>query len=86
MVVLRLVDTVNRDTIGVLRNLLERAIRGEVTAVAVAFRHRRGKPYESRTDDFVLTGIYKSRPGAAVNAASMLQWKLTLAQDSSFSP
>jgi hypothetical protein len=86
MVVLRLVETTNRDTIGVLRHLLERAIKGEVTAVAVAFRHQRGKSDDARTDDFVLTGIYKSRPGAAINAASLLKLKLTLAQDSSFCP
>ena len=33
---------------------------------------------------FVLTGIYKARPGAAVNAAALLKWKLTVAQDSSY--
>jgi hypothetical protein len=80
MSVLRLVDTSNRDTVGVLRHLLEQAILGEVTAVAVAFRSQ-----QDRSDNFVLTGIYKARPGAAVNAASLMKWKLTLAQDSACS-
>jgi hypothetical protein len=79
MAVLRLIKTSNKDTVGVLRHLLEQAILGEVTAVAVAYRN----PHD-RSDNFVLTGIYNARPGAAVNAASLMKWKLTLAQDSSF--
>jgi hypothetical protein len=77
--ILRLVETSNRDTVSVLRHLLSQALEGRITAVAVAFRTP-----QDRADNFVFSGIYHARPGAAVNAAALMKWKLTLAQDSSF--
>ena len=80
-VVLSLVKTSNKETVSILRVLLDQAIAGKVVAVAVAFRST-----ADRADRFALSGVYKARPGAAINAATLMKWKLTMAQDSSFSP
>lgn len=80
-VVLSLVRASNKDTVSVLKVLLDRALAGEVVGIAVSFRTT-----ADRSDRFALSGIYKARPGAAINAATLLKWKLTMAQDSSFSP
>jgi hypothetical protein len=75
MAVLKLVDTTNKDTIAVLRCLLDQAIKGEVIGVALCYRTA------DRNEHAAFSGIYKARPGAAVNAAMRLSWALTKLQD-----
>lgn len=81
--VLRLVEVTNRDTVAILRVLLDRAIKGEVVAVAICYRTG------DRVNRTVFSGIYKARPGAGVNAAMLMKDKLLRAQyesDSALGP
>lgn len=76
MVVLKLVRPDQRDTIGILRCLLERAEQGEIVGLAMCYRTK------DRVEHAAFSGIYMARPGAAVNAAMRLSWKLTQMQES----
>jgi hypothetical protein len=80
MVVLKLIETTNKDTVAVLRCLLDKAIKGEVTAVALCYRTADLKEHAA------FSGIYKVRPGAGVNAAMRISWALTQAQESLNAP
>lgn len=75
MTVLKLVRPDLKDTIGILRCLLERAERGEIVGLAICYRTK------DRMEHAAFSGIYRSKPGAAVNAAMRLSWKLTQMQE-----
>lgn len=81
-VVLRLVDHKSRETVAVLRCLLELAIAGDVAGIAVCYQT------PDRDNHTALAGVYKEHPAGAVNAASMMKARLLRQQaehdDSSF--
>lgn len=64
-----------RDTIAVLRVLLDMANRGEVTSLLVSYRDGEGR------DRCVSSGDYRSDPAVAVNAAMRIAMRMTQAQD-----
>jgi hypothetical protein len=66
---LRLVSfAVCKETITVLRELLELALKGELRGLAMCYRMRDGR------DRVLLTGVHKHRPEFAVSAAARLYW------------
>lgn len=75
--IFHLVQFSNRETQSVLRALLKRAQRGEVSGVTLCFRSPRG------TEHFVFTDAYKANPAAAVNAAQRMCREMLRRQDPS---
>jgi hypothetical protein len=66
-VVLSLVKHTARDTISVLRALLELALAGNLRGVAICYRDSEGN------EGVALTGIYRAHPEYAVNAGARLK-------------
>lgn len=73
--VLRLVPRDNRETVSVLKVLLEKAMAGELDGLLIVMRHADG-----RDDDFASTGAFRDS-ARSVNAAMRLCWRLTQLQD-----
>ena len=71
MTVLRLVQGSNADTVEVLEYLLRRAKLGEVIALAVAYKTRKG------AEEAVFSGLYRASPDQAISASMRLSWALT---------
>lgn len=65
--VFSLVKHTARDTIAVLRALLELALDGKLRGVAICYRDEEGN------EEVALTGIYKTHPVYAVNAGVRLK-------------
>jgi hypothetical protein len=74
VVVVNLAEFRNRDTLAVLRALIERAIRGELFGLAVC-------ALRPGHEDIYFTGMYLADPAKAVNAAARIKTRLTLQQD-----
>lgn len=75
MAVIELAEFANRDTAQVLRSLLDLAERGELAGVTVMYRERNGR------EDFAFSGVFRTRPVRAVNAAQRLIWRLMQEQE-----
>jgi hypothetical protein len=73
--VVKLVEYRSRETAQVLQALADKAKNGEVVAVALCYRT------ESKEEHLAFTGVYRSSPGEAVNAAMRISWRLTQIQD-----
>jgi hypothetical protein len=70
MAVVQLVKFTNKDTVAVLRYLLDQALRGEVVGIAVCYRMRDGE------EDSLFSGLYKARPNEGAGAAMRLSLEL----------
>jgi hypothetical protein len=75
MSIVKLADYKNRETVSLLRRLLNQAQAGQISGMAMCFRTSDG------IEDARFTGMYRADPGKAVNAAMRLTWKLTQMQD-----
>lgn len=64
-----------RETVAILSALLARAVRGEVSGLAMFFRAPDGKEH------LVLTGPYRANLAEAVNAAARMSYRLAQRQD-----
>lgn len=60
-----------KETIAVLRVLLEKALRGDLRGVALCHFTREGK------DEVIFTGAYLERPENAIGAALRMKWAAT---------
>lgn len=76
MVVIKLVDHVNKETVAVLRCMLDAALKGELAGIAACAKFKGGH------ERAFFTGAYRSRPSEAAAAAMRLSMKLTQALDS----
>ena len=74
-VVFSLVKHTARDTIAVLRALLELALSGKLRGVAICYRDTEGN------EEVALTGIYRTHPVYAVNAGVRLKTDCAKATD-----
>lgn len=75
MAVLSLVMHRARDTISVLRALLELAVKGQLRGVAICYRDSEGQ------EDVAFTGIYRANPVYAAHAGMRLSMELTMAEE-----
>lgn len=64
----------DRKTVAILRALTARAMRGEVTGLALCFRQPDG------AEQCLYTGDYRD-PSRAMNVASRMTWQLAQLQD-----
>lgn len=71
MTVLKLVKYLNKDLINTLKCLLEDAIAGRVTGIALCYRTNTGE------EESAFAGIYKRSPEDAASAAMRLSMKIT---------
>ncbi len=65
----------NEETVQVLRGVLARAVRGEISGVVVAYKLVDG------TEETAITGRYRAKPAMAVNAGMRISWRMTQLQD-----
>jgi hypothetical protein len=72
--VVKLVEYQHRETIGVLRALLARAVAGRIAGLAISMQ-------SDGAETALFTGVYKDNPARAVNAAMRQSWRLTQLQD-----
>jgi hypothetical protein len=72
--VVSLAEYRNRDTLAVLRSLIDRAARGELFGLVVC-------ALRPGHEDIYFTGMYGADPARAVNAAARISTRLTLQQD-----
>lgn len=70
MNVVSLARFASRDSVAVLEALLEKALQGELTGLAVCFEDRKGR------EDCALTGCFARRPDRAAAAALRLSMRV----------
>lgn len=67
---LRVIDfTLCKQSIAVLRHLLQKALRGELRGLVLCFRTLSGK------SEVILTGAYLAQPEQALSAADLIKVK-----------
>lgn len=79
MAVIALAEYRNRETISVLKCLLDEARKGHITGLAACFRTNEGEERSAFTD------AYRS-PASAAAAAMRLSWRLTQIEDAGTDP
>ena len=72
MAVIRIVEHKNRETIGLLREALEKAERGEITGVCLAMK------LDSGLHGIALTGDYYEDPTDVLAVASRIDFEVNL--------
>jgi hypothetical protein len=79
-VVVHIVEYSNRDTVSLLKCLLDDALRGEIAGLALCFKDRDGQ------ERAAFSGTYRGRPSEAASAAMRLSWRLTQLSDPTWPP
>jgi hypothetical protein len=75
MVVTSINEYRSRETVSVLRHLLERAEKGEIMGAALCVKTIAGP------EEIAFAGVYRLNPAKAVNAANRMSWRMTQLQD-----
>ena len=73
MPVTKITDFRSKEASTVLQHLLDRALAGEVQGLAICAL--------TDEEEIYFTGLYRTSPGSAVNAAMRMSWRMTQMQD-----
>lgn len=75
MTVIQLVRSSNKETVSVLRCMLEKAVAGQLDSLAACFHLSNG------TEEAIFTGRYNASPAYALAASMKISWKLNQMQN-----
>lgn len=80
MSIIHMVKYTCRDTIAVLRVLLEMALKGQLRGLAICYRDDSGQ------EETIFTGVYKAHPDSRWGAIGRMSWEMTQASDAKRGP